>query len=168
MIKDAHQVSSKLRVIVPEYLLDPAAISSIGSAIVSKLLVQDTGRQLTATNYPLIKQFEQDQDKYGSAKELPIVGALGAIDWNEVRLFVLAIDHAKTKNAAGVLSWIRSQTDFVTDVEPPINFTKGPPNPLGPSLYSIYGQPVQYRDGKFYDNGPPFNDFTGKPYVGQS
>ena len=168
MIKDANQVSSKLRVIVPEYLLDPAAISSIGSAIVSKLLIQDTGRQLTATNYPLIKQFEQDQAKYGSAQELPIVGALGAIDWNEVRLFVLAVDHAKTKNAAGVLMWIRSQTDFVTDVEPPINFTKAPPNPLGPSLYSVYGQPVSYRDGKFYDNGPPFDDFTGKPYEGPS
>jgi ABC-type branched-subunit amino acid transport system substrate-binding protein len=160
MVRSAYQLKPSIKLFAPEYLFTQSVASSLGTDM-NKLVFTDLGRQSSAAGqYPQIAQFVQGMKKY--APQPVVLNATNGLNWAAVMLFIKALVSSSSHNAAGVLHYMDHLTSYSSGFVPTLNFTKAPPNPLGPRMFAPYAAQVVYRNGQFVDAGPFYDVFTGK------
>jgi ABC-type branched-subunit amino acid transport system substrate-binding protein len=160
LVKAAIASPTPVQIYLNNYTLDNATITSLGPTTMSKLHVVGIARPPTST-VPAVVALTRDLNKY-----YPQVSGDNIVEVAFVQLAVYAAEHAASVTSAAVYAYLSHLTHYVSGVEPPINFTKAPPNPLGPREVAPFGIKYTFRNGQFYENGSFYNMFTGATVPG--
>ena len=160
LIKAFHQAKPSLKILTAVAFLENNE-KALGS-LMNGLYIQDVADGSTDTNNPVVREWVADVEKYSpSPKDFD---SDSGVLWAEVQLVADAARHVADPTAANVENFLGHLSYYNPGVLPPVSFTHPYPTPLGTRIFGPVMRIVTWKNGRYYDSGPFYNVFTGKPW----
>jgi ABC-type branched-subunit amino acid transport system substrate-binding protein len=162
LLEAAAQASPTVKLMTSPGYITPAAIQSLGPAIMNRLIGDAGSYPVTsAAKHPALKTFMAQLKKYAPSPTLEDAASVTA--WSEADALITAIRQVKGSiTSAKVIQQLNTFKNYNVGVGPAVSVNKPDPASGYPRVFAPNALEVKWVNNQVTQVGQFFNFFTGK------